>query len=715
MGRFDNLDGTTLALGATVALAGLGLAMNARGSTNQTDARRAVGQLRRRFGLNDDELLAATDVTSCPIPGSAAELSWREKYGEWKDNLDIQRAQEERLAQVYHQGFLAVQQGKTVTQNPYEAGDLRHDEWAMGWQDTQTGSGNALTLHQWEKGGRLVHILRTDVPNFRAKYAQAKRKYGLPAISSLVGAGYSHNIATVPLRLSYATYNVYQRWWWGQGDPLYVVLSRRGDSVDIVAVEATPAELERLIEVSHQILSDRHSDAGEKRTARATLTQISNLPPTNGAIGGGTVGLGSRSDSVLHQSQVLGPISLSKKQIPELLASARATMRQLGQRQGYAGGDFGGEYTVDEAAVLELKGEAVLVDLSHLGDLVGVRAPQSGSQAIDLNAIIDRVTGVQRAVVRGPGGGVVDAPRIRRRTQREWAQFTLEQIIIPVLSRLVATKARKVIGQMKGWDRNLVKVRIYAQHGKKRGTLVAMQFGPTGSTLRHPTGPRWVMINARNVFDGASEPCKGRPVFWKGTGKVFLAALDQMGIPQWTADDLPGPLLPIGRRSGSRATKRQRIAKALAGGALDQLGADELGSIQAALISAGSLNYVVQFVSVDGAGRYDEVFTDLADAKAFADTKQAESDANGNPWGYTYNVLHEKFERPPLYRTGSRALHEQGPGWTPKVFVSKQQAEDAIDNFRTQETRHYDARWTQFAGLPGPGWYIVDSDGRVIR
>ena len=77
--------------------------------------------------------------------------------------------------------------------------------------------------------------------------------------------------------------------------------------------------------------------------------------------------------------------------------------------------------------------------------------------------------------------------------------------------------------------------------------------------------------------------------------------------------------------------------------------------------------------------------------------------------------LHEKFERPPLYRTGSRALHEQGSGWTPKVFVSKQQAEDAIDNFRTQEARHYDASWAQFAGLPGPGWYIVDSDGRVIR
>lgn len=99
----------------------------------------------------------------------------------------------------------------------------------------------------------------------------------------------------IPIRLGYDTFNVYQRWWWGQNDPLYAVLSRRGSSVDWVVVEASPAEIERLIEVSHEILADDTSEAGEKRTARATLARLSEGGPTNGTMGPGAVGLGSRA------------------------------------------------------------------------------------------------------------------------------------------------------------------------------------------------------------------------------------------------------------------------------------------------------------------------------------------------------------------------------------------------------------------------------------
>ena len=77
----------------------------------------------------------------------------------------------------------------------------------------------------------------------------------------------------IPIKLSYAVYNVFQRYWEGQNDPLYAILSRRGNSVDWVEVEASEEEIDRLKEVAKEIL-DTSDDKGEIRTAESLLKLI---------------------------------------------------------------------------------------------------------------------------------------------------------------------------------------------------------------------------------------------------------------------------------------------------------------------------------------------------------------------------------------------------------------------------------------------------------
>lgn len=79
-----------------------------------------------------------------------------------------------------------------------------------------------------------------------------------------------------PVKLSYAVYNVFQRYWEGQDDPLYALLSRRGDDVDWVIVDASPEEIERLEETADEII-ESPNDAGELRTAEAMLKQLEKL------------------------------------------------------------------------------------------------------------------------------------------------------------------------------------------------------------------------------------------------------------------------------------------------------------------------------------------------------------------------------------------------------------------------------------------------------
>lgn len=73
-------------------------------------------------------------------------------------------------------------------------------------------------------------------------------------------------------RIGYGVYNVFQHYWYGQGDPLYAVLSRRGPSVDWVEVTLSAAERRRMDEVATTILADEGTTAAEKRTARSWLT-----------------------------------------------------------------------------------------------------------------------------------------------------------------------------------------------------------------------------------------------------------------------------------------------------------------------------------------------------------------------------------------------------------------------------------------------------------
>jgi len=76
----------------------------------------------------------------------------------------------------------------------------------------------------------------------------------------------------IPIKIGYDTLNIFQRYWEGQGDPLYALLSRRGNSVDIVTVKVSKEELERLIDQAKEIL--RKGDKIEKRVAKATLGRL---------------------------------------------------------------------------------------------------------------------------------------------------------------------------------------------------------------------------------------------------------------------------------------------------------------------------------------------------------------------------------------------------------------------------------------------------------
>ena len=51
------------------------------------------------------------------------------------------------------------------------------------------------------------------------------------------------------------------------------------------------------------------------------------------------------------------------------------------------------------------------------------------------------------------------------------------------------------------------------------------------------------------------------------------------------------------------------------------------------------MQYRVIFRSCDGAGKYDDLFSDKQAAIDFANSKQALSDSRGNPYGYSYSVV----------------------------------------------------------------------------
>ena len=76
------------------------------------------------------------------------------------------------------------------------------------------------------------------------------------------------------IRLSHAAATVFSQWWWGMGDPLYAVISRRGWSVEWVTVEASEAEKDRLIDTANEVIEDTTSPSSEHRTARLFLEQI---------------------------------------------------------------------------------------------------------------------------------------------------------------------------------------------------------------------------------------------------------------------------------------------------------------------------------------------------------------------------------------------------------------------------------------------------------
>lgn len=83
----------------------------------------------------------------------------------------------------------------------------------------------------------------------------------------------SEPYGTIPIELGYDALQVYQQYWWGQGDPLYAMMSRRGLGVDFTKVTVTEDELSRFESVTREILHNSKS-LRDKRVAKAYLPRI---------------------------------------------------------------------------------------------------------------------------------------------------------------------------------------------------------------------------------------------------------------------------------------------------------------------------------------------------------------------------------------------------------------------------------------------------------
>lgn len=79
---------------------------------------------------------------------------------------------------------------------------------------------------------------------------------------------------TIPLRLGYDSLSIFQQYWWGQTDPLYAILSRRGNSVDWVNVDASLEELRRLRDLCAEIRDNDKSEPSHVRVATSYADKI---------------------------------------------------------------------------------------------------------------------------------------------------------------------------------------------------------------------------------------------------------------------------------------------------------------------------------------------------------------------------------------------------------------------------------------------------------
>jgi hypothetical protein len=75
------------------------------------------------------------------------------------------------------------------------------------------------------------------------------------------------------VKLGYDALNIFQHYWWGQWDPLYAMLSRRGNSVDWVTLDVSEDELERFKDVARDIV-EKSDDSSEVRVAKKYLDEL---------------------------------------------------------------------------------------------------------------------------------------------------------------------------------------------------------------------------------------------------------------------------------------------------------------------------------------------------------------------------------------------------------------------------------------------------------
>lgn len=207
----------------------------------------------------------------------------------------------------------------------------------------------------------------------------APRKYVWAAIEEALGRGSAaqHVVTSQKWEISSGTYTAAQaldELIWNLWDARYLEFYDLDESASQQQVRT-------------QVLDGRtvamlRTDAPSYPAKYAATKRRYGLPTISGVIGpgyshniSGSVAL-QGPDVVVIETELMGTVMLDADEIDALLQAARDIKRRLkaqGRTEGYVGGDVGGQFTVDEAAILVDRGEATLEDPALGVDFLVVR------------------------------------------------------------------------------------------------------------------------------------------------------------------------------------------------------------------------------------------------------------------------------------------------------------------------------------------------------
>lgn len=157
-----------------------------------------------------------------------------------------------RSAESLKKQGLIEYDGKTLRKTAGASATLADDDDKQGRHE----EGEEMTMEEVMKG-----MSEEEKAKWQEQHKKHKDKFKKDAK------------ADISVELGYDALNIFQRYWEGQGDLLYAMLSRRGTSVSIVELDVSRRELERFEDVAKEIVKDS-DDASEVRVAKAYLKKI---------------------------------------------------------------------------------------------------------------------------------------------------------------------------------------------------------------------------------------------------------------------------------------------------------------------------------------------------------------------------------------------------------------------------------------------------------